>query len=166
MMINVDKIALGGGCHWCTEAVFQKLKGVTKVQQGYVASIGKAEAYSEGIIVYYNPEIISLKELIKIHLYTHKSTSQHSFRTKYRSAVYYFDKEKEPLIKSILIEVQRDFEHKLITQILQLESFKLSRESIRDYYNKNPKAPFCTRYIEPKLNLLRSDFKENLIHSN
>ena len=67
------KIALGGGCHWCTEAVFQSLKGVEKVNQGYVASTGENNWFSEAVIVHFNDEIITLKTLIEIHLHTHKS---------------------------------------------------------------------------------------------
>tara|TARA_R110002020_G_scaffold430221_4_gene639870 strand:- start:86 stop:583 length:498 start_codon:yes stop_codon:yes gene_type:complete len=160
------KIGLGGGCHWCTEAVFQQIKGVNKVEQGYIASEGKAKEYSEGILVHYNPENVSLKELIEIHLHTHKSTSEHSFRTKYRSAVYYFNREEENSIKNILLELQSNFNTNIITQILPMLSFKLSRESIRDYYKKHPEAPFCKRYIEPKLNLLLTDFKEKVVAKN
>ena len=86
--MNTQKIALGGGCHWCTEAVFQSLIGVERVEQGYVASTGNNNSFSEAVIVHFNTERISLKTLIEIHLHTHKSTSNHSLRERYRSAVY------------------------------------------------------------------------------
>ncbi|WP_343065456.1 peptide-methionine (S)-S-oxide reductase [Arenibacter arenosicollis] len=82
-----QKIAFGGGCHWCTEAVYQSLKGVEVVEQGFVASKGEESFFSEAVIVHYDPKSIALKDLILIHLYTHKSTSDHSMRNKYRSAI-------------------------------------------------------------------------------
>ncbi|RKN29908.1 peptide methionine sulfoxide reductase, partial [Aquimarina sp. AD1] len=98
------KIGLGGGCHWCTEAVFQSLKGITSVEQGYIKSTGNNNSFSEAVIIVFSPEIISLKDLIEIHLLTHKSTSNHSFREKYRSAIYYFKNEQKPIIETIIIQ--------------------------------------------------------------
>ena len=96
MKNDTAKIAFGGGCHWCTEAVFQQLKGVIRVEQGFVASVNEYQSFSEAVIVHFNPSIIPLKILVEIHLYTHKSTSNHSMRSKYRSAIYYFTDEEKP----------------------------------------------------------------------
>ena len=62
-MKKLDKIGLGGGCHWCTEAVFQSLKGVHLVEQGYIASEGIAASFSEAVIVHYNPDTVSYTHL-------------------------------------------------------------------------------------------------------
>lgn len=123
-MIVLKKIALGGGCHWCTEAIFQSLKGVEKVEQGYVASTAKESSLSEAVIVNFNPNKISLKPLIEIHLYTHKSTSNHSMRSKYRSAIYTFSKEQADESMQILEELNHQFDQKLITQVLPFGHFK------------------------------------------
>ena len=69
-----EKIGLGGGCHWCTEAVFEAVKGVTETKQGFIASEGDAANFSEAVIVVFDPEQVSLEKLIEIHLVTHKST--------------------------------------------------------------------------------------------
>ena len=90
----ISKIGFGGGCHWCTEAVFQSLKGVAKVEQGWIASFDEYDSFSEAVIVYYNETVISLETLIDVHLYTHRSNSDHSMRKKYRSAVYTFSENK------------------------------------------------------------------------
>ncbi|NJW53728.1 peptide-methionine (S)-S-oxide reductase [Salinimicrobium oceani] len=153
-MNDVYKIGLGGGCHWCTEAVFQAVEGVTKVEQGYIASAPPAETFSEAVIVHYLPKKVKLERLLEIHLHTHNSTVNHSFRKKYRSAVYCFSSEKEKQVKAILEVLQKQFEEKLVTQVLPFQEFKASRESIQNYYRKNPDAPFCKRYIEPKLKVL------------
>jgi peptide-methionine (S)-S-oxide reductase len=160
MGYNVSKIGVGGGCHWCTEAVFNALKGVEKVEQGYLSAYGENKAFSEGVIIQYRPEEISLRDLVKVHLYTHASTSAHSFRKKYRSAIYCFDTKEIKVVEKILTELQNNFEEKLITKALVFQKFEASREQIQDYYEKNKNAPFCERYIIPKLQLLKDSFKE------
>lgn len=153
-----SKIVLGGGCHWCTEAVFQALSGVTKVEQGYAASIGETGTFSEAVIVHFNTEEIALNILIEIHLYTHKSTVEHSMRDKYRSAIYTFSEQQKQHSEEILQQLQSKFNDELITKVLPLQSFKASRDEIKNYYAKDPQKPFCKRFIEPKLEVLRKEF--------
>ncbi len=157
-----DTIAFGGGCHWCTEAVFKALKGVLKVDQGYIASTAPNESFSEGVIVTYKPNIISLEQLIEIHLHTHNATSNHSFRTKYRSAMYYYKEEQKNAFAKAKQELQTSFYKLIITTALPFAEFKPSRESIRDYYAKKPEAPFCSRYILPKIDFLNNTYNELL----
>lgn len=158
MTLNESKIALGGGCHWCTEAVFQSLLGVIKVEQGYVASIGDNSSFSEAVIVYFNSEEIAVTTLIEIHLHTHKSTSNHSMRNKYRSAVYTFSEVQKQEVEQIIATFQKLSEKKLITQVFPFQTFKASRDEITNYYYNNPKKPFCESFINPKLKLLLSQF--------
>lgn len=157
-----DKIALGGGCHWCTEAVFQSLAGVEKVEQGFVASSGTESSFSEAVIAHFNPNLISLEALIDIHLHTHKSTSAHSMRFKYRSAIYTFSKIQCEEAKQILQDLQVGFNDALITKVLPFQSFKPSEPQFADYYIKNPNKPFCRNYIHPKLNMLLLKFSEKV----
>ncbi len=162
MIIDKSKIALGGGCHWCTEAVFQSLKGVEKVEQGYVASTGENDTFSEAVIVNFNADVISLATLIEIHLYTHKSTSDHSMREKYRSAVYVFSEEQKESSENIIQGFQKEFDDKLITSVYTFKRFKASREEILDYYYENPDKPFCKKFIDPKLKLLQLKFLKEI----
>lgn len=161
-MVRETKIALGGGCHWCTEAVFQALKGVGNVEQGYVASKDENSSFSEAVIIHFNAELISLQTLIEIHLHTHKSTSAHSMRTKYRSAIYTFSETQALEAKHILNTFQAEFDNKLITKVFPFSEFKASREAIQNYYQKNPEKPFCKRFINPKLRLLLNKFSNQV----
>lgn len=161
-MVATTKIALGGGCHWCTEAVFQALKGVCKVEQGYVASVGANTAFSEAVIIHFNKDIIALSVLIEVHLHTHKSTSNHSMRDKYRSAVYYFSEDQKNEVDIILKDLKGVFEEDIITKTLPFSEFKASRESIQNYYQKNPEKPFCRKFINPKLELLKNKYSKHL----
>ncbi|GGD21295.1 hypothetical protein GCM10011368_24050 [Hyunsoonleella pacifica] len=131
-----------------------------KVEQGFVASSHNNSEFSEAVIVHYNEAKIPLSVLIEIHLHTHKSTSNHSMRAKYRSAVYTFSEEQKRVVASQLELLQFQFENKLITQILSFESFKASREQIQNYYYSNPEKPFCESFINPKLQILLSKFSK------
>ncbi|WP_282148497.1 peptide-methionine (S)-S-oxide reductase [Algibacter lectus] len=161
-MNTYTKIALGGGCHWCTEAVFQALEGVTKVEQGYVASVEENTSFSEAVIIHFNEAVIGLSVLIEIHLHTHKSTSNHSMRDKYRSAIYYFSEVQKKKATDILNGFKNTFEEEIITEVLPFSEFKASREAIQNYYKKNPEKPFCKQFINPKLKLLVNKFSKHL----
>lgn len=156
------KIALGGGCHWCTEAVYQSLKGVEVVEQGFVASKGEESYFSEAVIVHFDPRSIGLEDLILIHLYTHKSTSDHSMRKKYRSAIYTFnpfDSERGILA---LQDFQERFKKPLVTKVLPFGDFKISDKAFRNYYFNDPEKPFCETFIAPKLRLLLLKFGKHV----
>ena len=157
---KTQKIGLGGGCHWCTEAVFQSLLGVKNVAQGFVASEGNNHSFSEAVIVDFDPQVISLETLIEIHLYTHKSTSEHSMRSKYRSAVYYFSDEQQSKVDQILNKLQQNFKEPIITKALQFRNFKESEARFKNYYYSNPDKPFCETHINPKLTLLLKQFSK------
>jgi len=151
----MTKIAFGGGCHWCTEAIFQQLKGVSQVAQGWISSTHpQANTASEAVIVHFDPSIISLDTLTEIHLFTHNATSNHSFREKYRSAVYTFSESQHQEVQDILKEKQKLFEKPLVTKIYPFGEFKLNDEKYLDYYKSNPEKPFCQVRIEPKVKVL------------
>lgn len=157
----LERISFGGGCHWCTEAVFQNIKGVCRVDQGYVASL-RAESYlSEGVIVEFDPALTSLEKLIRIHLKTHSSTANHTMRDKYRSAIYVFSEAQENAVIKILKFIRAEFKENIITKVLTFSSFEPSDEKFRNYYLKDPKKPFCCTYIVPKIEILRNDFPED-----
>ena len=160
--MELTKIAFGGGCHWCTEAVFQILIVVVKVQQGWVRSPKKSDTFSEAVIVHFNAKKTDLKVLIEIHLLTHKSTSNHSMRNKYRSAIYYFSEQQKKKSQKIKADLQLKFKDTIITQIVAFKNFKPSSEKFQNYYQSNPKKPFCQNYINPKLNFLLQKFSKNV----
>jgi len=158
MTTATSKIGLGGGCHWCTEGVFESLLGVTKVNQGWIASCGEHSEFSEAIEVYFDPAVISLTDLIEIHLYTHASTSNHSMRGKYRSGVYVYDDLQFEQALRILALLSADFDKALITQVYAFKHFKQNKIEMQDYFYSAPDRPFCETYIQPKLKLLLARF--------
>lgn len=146
-----QKIALGGGCHWCTEGVFVFLRGVDRVEQGWVASAPPNDAFSEAVIVHYDPAVISANDLVEVHLRTHAATTTHALRHKYRSAIYAFSAADEQDFSTILDKLRTRFATPLVTQVLPFVAFKPSLPEHQDYYRTDPDRPFCVRFITPKL---------------
>ena len=158
----MTKLGFGGGCHWCTEAVFKAIKNVHFVEQGWISSEPPFHSFSEAVIVHFDPDEIQLKTLISIHLKTHSSSSNHSMREKYRSAIYVFNNEQKEKCKSILNELQKEFATPLVTRVLLFNDFKLNQENFLNFHEKNPNHTFCERYINPKFELLKKNFPNNL----
>jgi len=160
--LKLDRIGFGGGCHWCTEAVFQALRGVKSVDQGFVKSDPPYDTFSEAVLVEFDPATIPLGVLIEVHLRTHASTSNHKMRGKYRSAIYVFGGVQEKNSSVILNQLRGDFEKKLVTNVLNMGEFEHSSERFKNYYASGPEKPFCQTYIDPKLSLLRADYASYL----
>jgi len=157
----VEKVAFGGGCHWCTEAIFQSLIGVNKVEQGWISStLPSTTTPSEAVIVHFDTSFISLDSLTEIHLFTHNATSNHNFRKKYRSAVYTFSDPQQLEAQNILEVKQKLFEKPLVTKVYPFGAFKLNDKQYLDYYKSNPEKPFCQVRIEPKLKMVLEKYSD------
>ena len=154
----MKKVGLGGSCHWCTEAIFQSLKGVVHVNQGWLSPAIEPDAFSEGVIVSYDENKITLDVLIEIHIHTHSSTSNHSLRHRYRSAVYTYDVEQTAAAQKKLCQLQQGMNKKLITAVCEFGDFSPSEERIQDYYYRDTNKPFCQIRILPKLEALLVNF--------
>lgn len=155
----MEKIGFGGGCHWCTEAVFQVIKGVHSVEQGYIKSTAPNSEFSEAVIVHFDPDEVQIFTLIKIHLQTHSSTSSHSMRKKYRSAIYTFSGMHELEVLKWITNFKKDHSN-IITKVLPFKDFKPSPEEFRNYFIKDHKRPFCRTYIAPKLKILEEKYPD------
>lgn len=156
----MEKVGLGGGCHWCTEGVFQMLKGVAQVDQGFILSDPPSDTWAEGVIVHFDPTAIDLTLLIEVHLRTHSATTDFVAKGKYRSAIYIHDDVQEQRAVEAIRSLQSDFEDTIGTRILPFRKFKRSDERFRNYYATDPQRPFCKRFIDPKLDFIRRNFAE------
>ena len=159
----MKKVGFGGSCHWCIEAIFDSLKGVSKVEQGWISSTyPDSTTPSEAVIVHFDEKTISLDILTEIHLFTHNATSNHTFRDKYRSAIYTFDELQKNEVIGILKEKQKLFEKPLVTKVYPFGTFRLNDEKYLNYYKSNPEKPFCQVRIEPKLKVLLEEYSKYL----
>ena len=153
------QIAFGGGCHWCTEAVFAALRG-TSVTQGYATSEPPDATPSEAALVEYDEARTPLGVLVAIHLRTHASASDHQMRGKYRSAIYATGAAQAAEAEALLA-AERTALGPLVTRVLPLAAFTPSPPEFARYYEtRGPDAPFCRTYIEPKLAKLRREYAD------
>ncbi len=159
--MEFTRVGLGGSCHWCTEAIFQSLLGVSKVEQGWVSSI-EYPTLSEAVIVHFDSSFISLAVLIEIHLHTHSSTSTHAMREKYRSAIYVFSESQREIATQAIKQLQSDFKLPIITEVQSFDSFELNKQEYLNYYYSNPEKAFCKNQIYPKLRKLLLKFKKSV----
>lgn len=158
----ISKIGFGGGCHWCTEAVFASLAGVARVEQGFIRSIPPADTWSEAVVVRFEPEVLDLDTLIDIHVQTHSAFSRHKLRGKYRSAIYFFNEDQARASQVSLARIQSMHHEQLVTQIVPFADFKASEQRFQNYFENDPDRPFCRTYIMPKLRRLRESHPEKL----
>ncbi len=160
---------LGGGCFWCTEAVFKRLKGVTSVISGYSGgtmdnpsydkvSMGTTE-HAESIQIEFDPSVISYHKILEVFWATHDPTTLNrqgaDEGTQYRSVIFYHSaKQKEIALKS----KQPSF----MTQIVPFKKFYKAEEYHQNYYEKNKSYPYCQIVINPKIQKLLEEFKKDV----
>lgn len=167
---NLQLATFGGGCFWCTEAVFQEVKGVEKVVSGYSGGTvpGKPTyrevcsgltGHAEVIQVTFNPNVISFKEILIIFMTTHDPTTLNSqggdTGTQYRSVIYYHSSTQKEVAEQVLKEVASYYEDKIVTEISQLDVFYEAEDYHQDYYKNNKEQGYCSFVITPKLAKLR-----------
>lgn len=170
------KIDFGGGCFWCTEAIFQQLKGVIKVESGYSGGTVVNPTYrevcsgttghAEMIEVTYLPEEISFEDLLRIHLSTHNPTTvnrQGADRgSQYRSVIFYRSEEEKQSAMKIIDEIQEAYPDMIVTQLQMFEHFYKAEDYHQDYYNNNEGGGYCQAVINPKLSKFKVLFRDKL----
>ena len=154
------KARFGGGCHWCTEGVFQALRGVEKVDQGFVQSDAPADTWAEAVIVTFDPSVIKLVTLSEVHLRTHSATRFRSPRSKYPSAIYIFEDCQRHEAELAIAGFTDESGNPAHTVILPFRSFRASDGRYQNYYRSIQNRPFCRRFIDGKLDLIRRHFSE------
>lgn len=171
MVNSTETIVFGGGCFWCAEAAFQRLKGVSKVTPGYAGGTVKNPTYyqvcdgntghAEVVKVEFDPKIISLKDLLSVFKLVHDPTSLNQqgadVGTQYRSAIYYTTNGQKEAVEKWVKDVPG-----AVTEIKPLDKFYEAEVSHKDYYNRNPQAGYCRIVIDPKIEKLRLQFGDKL----
>lgn len=159
---------LGGGCFWCTEALFQQVEGVISVESGYSGGKNFKPTYrevssgltghAEMVRVKFNPEIISYEELLSLFFSIHDASlldPEKGNYTQYRSIILYYNEEQQAIAEKLKLELAESIGKALFTEIAPYKAFYLAEDKHKNYYLKNPEAPYCVNIIEPKLARLR-----------
>ena len=168
---------LGGGCFWCTEAVFQEVKGVEKVVSGYSGGnvpghptyreiCSGLTGHAEVIQIIFDTDVISYEDILVIFMTTHDPTTlnqQGADRgTQYRSVIYYHDALQKEIAEVVSKEIAPYYENPVVTEISPLDVFFEAEKEHQDYYRNNQEQGYCSFVITPKLMKLRKLHSDKL----
>jgi len=171
-------IVLGGGCFWCIEAIFQRVKGVQSVISGYSGGTDPEPNYSkvsrhignhaEVVKITYDEGEIGLEELLDIFFHSHDPTTLNKqgadVGPQYRSIVFYADESEKKTIEYALKNAQKDWSQPIVTQVKPLEDFYKAEDYHQNFFNNNPQQGYCSVVISPKLHKLQEKYVELMSH--
>ena len=167
MKDNLSIATFGNGCFWCTEAIFQQLKGVSEVLPGYTGGAVKNPSYkevctgttghAEVIQITFDPSVISYRELLDVFFYTHDPTTLNrqgaDVGTQYRSAIFYHSDAQKKDAETILAQLTAEevYGDPIVTEITAADVFYQAEDYHKNYYNNNKNQGYCRAVINPKL---------------
>jgi peptide-methionine (S)-S-oxide reductase len=174
----METATFAGGCFWCTEAIFQRLKGVISVISGYTGGSVENPTYeqvcsgttghAEAIQITFDPAIISFETLLEVFFKLHDPTTLNrqggDSGTQYRSAVFYHDEKQKLAVETMINQLnnQKLYPNPIVTKIEPYQKFYKAEEYHQDFYKNNAPNPYCTVIIDPKIRKLMEEFKENV----
>jgi peptide-methionine (S)-S-oxide reductase len=175
---QLAKATFGGGCFWCTEAVFQRLKGVQSVASGYSGGHVKNPTYrqicngdtghAEVIQITYDPQLISYDELLEVFWKTHDPTTPNQqgndYGPQYRSVVFYHDDEQRKLAEHYKADLDASgaFRAPIVTEISSFNEFYPAEDYHQQYFDLNPEQMYCRMVIAPKVEKFQKVFRDKL----
>jgi peptide-methionine (S)-S-oxide reductase len=175
---NIQEATFGNGCFWCTEAVFQQLKGVESVTSGYSGGhienptyeqvCGKQTGHAEVLRIEYDPAIISYDELLEVFWATHDPTTLNrqgnDVGPQYRSVIFYHNDEQKQKAEKYKQELGKSgaFDKPIVTAIEPLRNFYAAENYHRDYYINHTSQPYCYFVIKPKMDKIKKVFADKL----
>jgi len=177
-MSDLQTITLAGGCFWCTEAVFLRVRGVTQVQSGYANGSVTAPDYqhvctgetghAEVVRITFDPATIGVREILEIFFATHDPASLNrqgdDVGTQYRSGIYYSEAAHAAVAQELLREMAQTamFDAPVVTEVLPLANYWPAEDYHQNYYAQHPNEGFCAAVIGPKVDKFRKTFVQYL----
>lgn len=174
----LEKATFGAGCFWCVEAMFQNIKGVTKVESGYSGGHVKKPTYkevcngttghAEVIQVTYDPDIVSYETLLEAFWLAHDPTQLNrqgaDVGTQYRSVIFFHTATQEMLAKEYKnrLNLENAYGAPVVTEISAISEFYSAEDYHQDYYDQNPENSYCKMVVGPKLEKFRKAFKQDV----
>ncbi len=171
-------IVLGSGCFWCSEAVFSNLRGIISVTSGYAggqtinptyASVCSGETgHAEVIKLEYNPEQISVNDILAVFFVTHDPTQKngqgHDLGRQYRSIILYSNQEQKQTTELFIKKLndEKVYDQPIVTQVEELRQFYPAEAYHRNYYQNHPEQAYCQAIINPKLKKLKEKYSQLL----
>jgi peptide-methionine (S)-S-oxide reductase len=171
----MEVATLGGGCFWCTEAVFSEVKGVVRVLPGYSGGHVANPTYeqvctgttghAEVVQITFNPDIISFRELLEIFFAVHDPTTLNhqggDVGTQYRSVIFYHSREQKATAEKLIEELNKAeiYDAPIVTKVELFKAFYEAEEYHRDYFRRHSEQPYCKLVISPKIAKLRRNYR-------
>jgi len=167
---------LAGGCFWCLEAVFQQLKGVSRVTSGYAGGqrpnptyeqvCTGATGHAEVVQVEFDPTVITYRDLLDVFFTIHDPTTLNrqgaDAGTQYRSAIFTHSPEQQREAAAAVREAKKNWDDPIVTEVVPFTQFYPAEDYHRDYYLRNPDQGYCRVVIAPKVAKARQHFLEKL----
>ena len=167
---NLQIATLGGGCFWCTEAVFQEVNGVEKVVSGYSGGNAPGKptyrevcsgltGHAEVVQITFDANVISYEDILVIFMTTHDPTTLNrqgaDVGTQYRSVIYYHNETQKDIAEVVVREIAPYYDNPVVTEISPLDVFYEAEKDHQNYYRNNQSQGYCSFVITPKLSKLR-----------
>jgi peptide-methionine (S)-S-oxide reductase len=175
---KTELATFAGGCFWCTEAIFDRVEGVTSVVSGYSGGHVVNPAYrevtsgstghAEAIQITYDPEIISYLELLEIFFKTHDPTTLNrqgaDVGTQYRSAVFFHSEEQRKLAEEIIVALDKEkiWKNPIVTEVTAFSNFYQAEDYHQEYFDNNSGQGYCRMVIQPKVEKFEQVFRDKL----
>ncbi|WP_439588783.1 peptide-methionine (S)-S-oxide reductase MsrA [Hydrogenophaga sp.] len=173
-MSDKQVLVLGGGCFWCTEAVYVGVKGVTDVESGYSNGQVKQPSYemvctgttghNEVVRLEYDPQQISTREILEIFFVVHDPTTLNrqgnDVGTQYRSGIYFTTPEQQQVAQALIDELTKDnaFGRPIVTEVKPLDNYWPAEDYHQDFFERNPHQGYCMAVAAPKVAKFRKTF--------
>jgi len=172
-----ETATLAGGCFWCIEAAFDRVRGVESTVSGYCGGHAADPSYrevcngttghAEAVQVTYDPEVVDYRDLLEVFFAIHDPTTVDrqgpDIGSQYRSAVFYHDGDQRDIAEAYVAKLEADGTYEgIVTEIEPLETFYRAEEEHQDYFEKHPDKPYCRAQIPPKLEKLSAEHPEKL----
>ena len=177
-MNKTEQIVFANGCFWCTEAVFQRLEGVSEVNSGYTGGRIKNPAYrevcsgstghAEAISIVYDPSVVSFDTLLEVFFATHDPTTLNrqgnDVGTQYRSEIFYTSEEQKNKAEAFiaLLSEKKVFPNPIVTPVTPLDIFYQAEAEHANYYNEHKEQSYCQFIITPKVEKIKKFYAEKL----
>ncbi len=168
---------LGGGCFWCTEAVFQQIRGVVKVESGYTGGASANPTYeqictgqtghTEVVRLTFDPAVINYRELLEIFFTIHDPTTLNrqgnDVGTQYRSEIYFHNPLQQKIAQEVMLEMEAVWDDPIVTQLTEAPVFYVAEDYHQNYFKQHPQQGYCSVVVAPKVAKARKLFASKLI---
>ncbi|SHN26110.1 peptide-methionine (S)-S-oxide reductase [Duganella sacchari] len=173
---NTETAILGGGCFWCTEAVYLEVKGVSSVESGYTGGQTEHPSYeqvcagdtghAEVVKLQFDPAVISYRDLLEIFFTIHDPTTLNrqgnDVGTQYRSAIYYQSPQQEAMARQVIAEMAHVWDAPIVTELSPFQTFYKAEDYHQDYFRQHPLQGYCAFVVAPKVEKFRKTYSNRL----